>query len=119
MSVPLWGSGYRDLDSYINGLSSSEVDSLRREGAEYVSRNDSEAVAYLNEAVRKFGSEFGRPPDTEEEVLKALDLYHMEAVEQGDYHTEGIVEALKRTPWALRIGQYLVKNDTRQEPRYI
>ena len=117
--VPLWGWGSPDLDSYINGLSSSEVDTKRREGAEYVSRNDSEAVAYLNYAVRKFGSEFGRPPDTEEEVLKALDLYHMEAIEQDDYHTEGIVEALKRTPWALRIGQYLVKNDTNQEPRYI
>lgn len=111
--------GLRELEE-IEGFPIKHNDS-KRAGFDYARRNDNESMANLNEAVRKFGSEFGRPPETEQEVIQALDLYMKEALLSGDHHTEGIIEFLKRTPWALRIGRYLVKNETsgNQEASYV
>lgn len=76
--------------------------------------NPQESIAYLSGAIRNYASEKGAPPETEEEVIEALDIMIKQIKDdpRRQFH-HGIYSGLKHFDWVKTIGQYLVKNDAR------
>tara|TARA_R110002020_G_scaffold37165_4_gene112270 strand:+ start:3174 stop:4127 length:954 start_codon:yes stop_codon:yes gene_type:complete len=95
-------------------LANQDIDRESKEftrGWESAADNEAEAVAYLNAAVRVYARENGRPPETEDEVVEALDMTLRDKVpsERVNYQ-RGMLSGLKEIPWVKRLGMYLVDN---------